>query len=324
MAASKRRQAMRPDASAATLTRSIRPLGAAALLSTALAGCALFSSAPETPAIQPLLRMHSPVHPPMHDPAAVSAPALPTAWQAYEFGKQALSAGQHELAEAWFEQALHVDPGHVDAINGRFVAAARRGHAERALALGEQAQRRGLASPELVHNMRWLREHLAAAPAVAPGAPGARTAGDGAFEVLAHPSAHLRWQARGPQLLELISNSAERPALAQAASLERETPVAPARFEISNASGVAGLARRQSQALRASGLDVQRITNHERFDLPASEVRFRGAAYRAAAQSAAALLPGAATLVHDAGVAARRVDVRILLGRDGATAIAAR
>jgi hypothetical protein len=300
------------------LARALWPLGAA-LVGTTLAGCALVTRAPEQPNVQPLLRVQSAA------PPRAAQAAGPTAQQAYEFGKRALDGAQHELAEAWFEQAVRTDAGHVDAINGRFVAVVRRGHFDRALALGEIAQRRGLASPELEHNMLRLRERLSSTQPAA-GAAGATAAA--AMEVLALPSTHLQWRSHGPQVLELTTSAGPEVASARAAPVPDETAgahpasaPAMARVEVSNASGIAGLARRQSEALRASGHDVQRITNHGRFDLPTSEVRFRGADYRAAAQAVAALLPTTATVVHDAGVGARRVDLRVVLGRDGAAAM---
>lgn len=135
-------------------------------------------------------------------------------------------------------------------------------------------------------------------------------------------------------VVELVSSNDQlkpRVAAAQVVQMESQvnssmrTPVAAAggefRLEISNGNGVTGMAKRVSQLLRRQGIPVHRITNQPPYRQIMTEIQYRDG-FKQEAEKLKESLHGYAVIAR-VNTPRRRVDIRVVLGRDIKTQIAA-
>jgi thioredoxin-like negative regulator of GroEL len=148
----------------------------------------------------------------------------------------------------------------------------------------------------------------AAARSVAPGNPSERVARPATAPVASTPASAAM---PGPSRSDL-----RPPSMATAVPTE-SARAAPVRIEVSNGNGVTGMAARTAKSLRTrDGLAVSRITNYTSFAMPKTEVHYRAGDERAAA-TLLSELPADVALVAATNLRVG-VDVRLVLGRDGA------
>jgi hypothetical protein len=233
--------------------------------------------------------------------ATVAPPRIVS--MADEMGQQALRDGRPEVAIEWFRKASEANPDLVTPVNGEVVALARLGRFEEAQAVVRAAQARGLQSADLNANGAWLAERLGtAAPTVAA-----------ATAAVPSPKPNVTsGQA---------SASAQEPAAAPPA-LQR------VRLEISNGTGVVGLARRTADQLsRDVGAPTARVRNHGHYGVEQTELRVRAdgdpRAHRVLARELARSLGVSVAIVPSAELAPG-VDAQLLLGADTQAPRAAR
>lgn len=158
-----------------------------------------------------------------------------------------------------------------------------------------------------------------------PEAPG-RAPGVGE-ETLAgsdDPATRLSATAAASVTLPMPVAAEPEPALAAAPPAQSralESPTVRVRLEVSNGTGITGLARRTAQALRDSAQHVgpARLSNHSHFGVVQTQLQVRqdlGAAARTALERELASTLGQAVQVVAVSGLAAGVDARLVLGRD--------
>ena len=190
--------------------------------------------------------------------------------------------GDYAAAAATLRKALALDGGNDRARNN--------------LRLAEQAQRQ----PAYAAPMPSVAATPAPAPAVAPQAAAAPA---GAMEIV----------ELGPNVFELKRRA--MPAGVAAAD------ALPARLEIANGNGVAGMAKRIKQVLGRQGIPVSRMTNARPYRQAATTIEYRLGHQQHAEQLRAALHEPALLLA--AANLPPQSDVRLVLGRDAVLRLAA-
>lgn len=119
----------------------------------------------------------------------------------------------------------------------------------------------------------------------------------------------------------LASQPAPRATYQPQSAIGMVNPIVPTQVEIANGNGVTGMAKRIGAVLDKQGISIGKLTNERPYRQQTTEIRYRpGHEQQAAALKAA--LQGNATLVAVTGSAAT-ADLRLVLGRDAVTRIAA-
>ncbi|MDE1947218.1 MAG: LytR C-terminal domain-containing protein [Burkholderiales bacterium] len=247
----------------------------------------------------------------------------------YAAGRLSLDAGHFEVALAYFERAVALRPGWVEAESGRIVALSRLGRTDEAMKVAREAfDARGAVAkvPAAEAPPVAVRSAPPVAPDKAAAAPAASPAVVAGVAGSAAP--RLTWVREGPYMYELkwrgvaarVAHEREEPAAASvsAAAPERAARAVVASIEISNGVGRAGLARQAAQALSQAGIATHRLTNNVRYDVKRTEIQYRRAQDHAAAAELARNFTLSMNLVPNPKLRAD-VDLRVLLGSDALT-----
>lgn len=228
------------------------------------------------------------------------------------------------------DQALN-NLGYVYYLEGDYEAATQAFHAVLARDPASERARNNLrlAQGAAVHGAAALATIAPAAPhaapeAVLPAVPPA-TAGTKTPAVPAAPSAGggMQLVQLGPNVYELKAASAEaapHPLAAVSPAGAATPPTVAGRLEIANGNGDTGLAKRFRDMLSERGIRAGRLTNARPFGQAATRIEFRPG-YEAAAHALHAALGGKVVLRPQARLA-DPTDIRLLLGKDAAVALA--
>jgi hypothetical protein len=146
--------------------------------------------------------------------------------------------------------------------------------------------------------------HEVTLPAAQPGAAG--------WLVMSEQPATVRVVELAPNVLALQWNG--RAVAAQPVPDSEVSGMDHCRLEVSNGSGVAGMARKVGGLFMAVGVPSVRLTNQKPYDQQVTEIQYRDGCLAAAA-ALSAMLPGQPRATASRGLRAG-TDVRIVLGRD--------
>jgi hypothetical protein len=258
--------------------------------------------------------------------------AAPTAWtqtltlppprivsMADEAGQQALRDGRPEVALEWFRRAADANPDLVSPINGAVVALARLERFGEAAVLARDAAARGLQSTDLDANLAWLEQRLRP-----PDAGPVASAG-----LVVSPVTSPTVTPASSAVAAASSQAASPTPLPQAAP-DAATAASPAmlgrvRLEVSNGTGVLGLARRTADQLSQElGGPTARVRNHGHFGVEQTELRLRpemdARARHALARELARTLGVSVAIVRTSDLAPG-VDAQLVLGVDTQAAV---
>ena len=228
------------------------------------------------------------------------------------------SLGRHDEAVAELMTALALAPKAAHIYNNLGYAYLLHGSKAEALAILRLANTLEPADKRFLENMRAAEQSLtqgtqrtqgtqgAQEPARAPeqAAPTQPQGGDG-------DPAMPRLVSVAPNIFELREGFIPK---MQAFVPPPASPQAVVKVEVANGSGVNGLARRTSQALKTRGFDVVRLTNQLPFSQATTEIQYRRGEETRAEQLNSTLFEPA-KLVQTNHLSAA-VGVRLLLGRD--------
>lgn len=275
-------------------------------------------------------------------PADAAAPAPVPVSMANELGRQALHERRFDEAAALFAQAADANPDLAEAWNGRAVALAALGRVAEAEAVIDAAFARGLDSEDLRANHDWLLRHRptatvasaavveVASAAQADGAPVGPTAtADAGAAIPADPATPPTAAAPDPAPATPPVDAPAAATPVEAVAADTAAPPAASdrltgravRLEVSNGTGVDGLARRTAAALtaRQQALSATRLTNHSHFAVAQTELHLREDAdarlQRALVREVARTLGVSVAVVRGATLAPG-VDARLVLGQD--------
>jgi hypothetical protein len=156
---------------------------------------------------------------------------------------------------------------------------------------------------------------MAAAPA-APATPAAPSVATAAPAAAAAITPRVAATPASP-----VVPATGAPATVTAALATLPGPALKLALEISNGAGRSGLARGTADRLQTAGVKAPRVTNHAHYNQRTTVVQYRDASHEAAARALAAMLPWKVEVVANPRLG-WRTEVRLLLGRDAAEAVA--
>ena len=318
-------------------------------VATTLLACALLSACAARPAkpqltIQPITKIQ-------HAGGAAAH---------YERGTYYQTRGNLDVALGAYIQALSIDKGHVEARNAMATIYSQQGKYAEAEPLLREAVAQSPGAAHLHNNLGYIYylqgkhelaiKELSTALSFEPKNEWARNNLQLAQEALAKRSDKLAVHAKTPSVPALaptpvtvtpyefggaldgalakpqttVSESSGNESAIASSIVTAQTTVAATkgefRLEISNGSGVPGLAKRLSQLLSRLGIAVSRITNQQPYRQIVTEIQYKGD-FKLEAEKLKDTLRGHA-VVAQIDTSRRQVDIRVVLGKDIKTHIA--
>lgn len=261
-------------------------------------------------------------------PSAPSAAAKPaaSAEAMYRAGRDFERQARYDNAIAAYRQALQLDPRIVDAYTGLGTALVAQRRYDEAI---RQFQAAVVLAPHVarLHNDLGYAYMQAGATAQAiealerasqldPGYAPAQANLRAARARVGEPArGGLRLIEVAPHVYELRAPVERRIEAKPLPAPQAAAPVRPFKVEVANGNGVLGLAKRTAAELASRTIRVTRVTNQRPFDQATTEIQYREG-YVAEAAALAEKLQHRPRMTSTP--LSRGVDVRLVLGKDGA------